>query len=150
MINGSEVAFFHSKPVLRDAPINPDWILDGKPNARNRVLANSSDGSARIIVWECTAGKFNWFYAIDETLVIQEGSAIIFEGTLPPRTIKAGDVVFFPKGAHVVWHVENYVYKVAFCHEILPHFLNTPAKVMRKIYRKLGGSGARTSLMQSR
>ncbi len=130
-----EVAFFSSSPTLASDPINPTWILEGAPNARVHVLAVGSDGSAWTCTWDCTAGKFNWFYSFDETVYILEGSVTLFGGTPKARTLKPGDMVHFPKGSQAHWHVETYVRKLAFCHNILPDIITKPIALAKKILR---------------
>ncbi len=57
-------------------PIKIEWILEGAPVARIEQLSTSADGTASTFYWDCTAGRFNWFYAFDETLHILEGSVL--------------------------------------------------------------------------
>ena len=71
---------------LGSSPINADWILEGNPIARNRVISRSSDSLACTIIWDCTAGKFNWVYDIDETVHILEGSVIVSDGEYRRRS----------------------------------------------------------------
>jgi len=86
---------------LTPAPIRADWILD--------------DGTASCYVWDCTAGRFNWHYDVDETIYIVEGSITLKDhrqGTT--HTLNGGDTVFFPAGSSAEWTVGQYVRKVAF------------------------------------
>ena len=53
---------------LNPSPIHPSWILEGNPVARNRLISSSADGTASALIWDCTAGRFNWFYDVDETV----------------------------------------------------------------------------------
>src|SRR5260370_37642861 len=101
-------------------PINPAWILEGEPVARNVILSRSADMTACTIFWDCTAGKFNWTYAFDETVHILEGSVTVSSENSSPRRLEPGDVAFFPVGTVAHWHVETYVPKVAFCRRVLP------------------------------
>ena len=105
---------------LKVSPINPAWILEGEPVARNAILSRSADMTACTIFWDCTAGKFNWTYEFDETVHILEGSVIVSSENSPPKRLEAGDTAFFPVGTVAHWHVENYVRKVAFCRRVLP------------------------------
>jgi len=43
---------------LAPNPINPDWIIEGKPVARARRLAQSADGTSSVMAWSCTPGQF--------------------------------------------------------------------------------------------
>ena len=65
---------------LAPAPINPDWILEGRPQARYAPLSRLTDGRTWVDLWDCTAGRFHWYYACDETAHILEGEAVITDG----------------------------------------------------------------------
>ncbi len=105
---------------LKPAPIQPDWILEGNPVARNAQLARSADRSSCTLIWDCTPGKFVWHYDIDETIHVLEGSIVLDDGVAPARRLGPGDVVFFPAGAVVNWTVETHVRKLAFFRRQLP------------------------------
>ncbi len=62
---------------IERSPIAPSWILAGAPQARCAELSRSRDGSAVTLLWDCTAGEFEWTYLDDETVHILEGEAII-------------------------------------------------------------------------
>jgi uncharacterized cupin superfamily protein len=99
---------------LEPAPIEPSWIVEGTPLANSAELSSSEDGRATTILWECTAGRFNWAYDYDETAYIIAGSVIIQSETMKPTRFSHGDVVFFRRGARATWHVEDYIRKLAF------------------------------------
>ena len=143
------ISSFSTNVTLASSPINPDWILEGSPIARNRVLSRSSDSLACTIVWDCTAGTFNWFYDIDETVHVIEGSVTVSDGVNPPKTLKPGDVAFFPAGTKAHWHVENYVRKVAFCQRPLPRIALGPIQMLRKLRAFVRGNSAGPSLMDA-
>ena len=67
----------HEAHGLAPAPIPRAWILEGDPVAREKRLALSTDRLASAFMWDCTAGRFNWFYHEDEVVHVLEGSAII-------------------------------------------------------------------------
>ena len=113
---------------LEPAPIHPDWIHEGDPLARNRILSKSRDGAALTLLWECTCGVFTWRYDCDETIHVIEGEARLFDG-VKVRSISAGDVVFFPAGARVTWRVDRYIRKVAFFREVLPAAAVVPMRL---------------------
>jgi uncharacterized protein len=100
---------------LSPSPIAPDWILEGNPVARSRLLSKSTDGQAETLMWDCTAGRFTWHYGIDETVYVVEGSVLVTFSNGDTRRLKAGDSAFFPSGSHALWRVERYVRKIAFC-----------------------------------
>ena len=129
-----------TKIPLDPAPINADWILEGSPQARNRVVFKSDDGTAWTMIWDCTAGRFNWFYDCDETVHILEGSVSLTTaaGTV---LVEAGNTIFFPAGSWATWHVSSYVRKVAF----LRHTLPRPAGSMLRAWKRI----AERRLLQS-
>jgi uncharacterized cupin superfamily protein len=110
----------HCNVDLKPSPIEPSWIIEGNPEARCHKLSASADGAAATLIWACGEGKFNWYYDFDETIIILEGSVVLESEGMPPKRYGVGDVIFFRSGAHVKWHVEGYVKKVAFCRQTNP------------------------------
>ncbi|GJE56803.1 hypothetical protein EKPJFOCH_3311 [Methylobacterium thuringiense] len=127
---------------LRAAPIEPSWIRKGNPLARNATLSRSADGLASTLVWDCTAGEFQWIYEIDETIYFLEGSATISDGHNPPKTFGPGDVLFLPRGAVCHWHVESYVKKVAFCRRTLPKTVGLGMRAFARLVRMVKGGSS--------
>jgi uncharacterized cupin superfamily protein len=120
---------------LRAAPINRNWILEGSPTAQNCELSRSKDGCACTLIWECTPGKFEWHYGVDETIHILRGCVVLDDGNRPPRRLGQGDVVFFPAGAVVTWTVEERVRKLAFFRRALPMPISFLARAISKTRR---------------
>ena len=118
-------------------PVNPAWVLEGTPVARIEHLSTSADGTASTYFWDCTAGRFNWFYTFDETLHILEGSVTLKFPDGRSRRVAAGDVVFFPVGSSAEWTVDAYIRKLAFCRTALPGFLVSARDAVRRV-RRLG------------
>jgi uncharacterized cupin superfamily protein len=131
-VPATPIMISHTAVELKSSPINPDWIVEGNPVARNSELSRSRDGTACTLVWDCTPGKFVWHYNIDETIHILEGSIVLDDGSAPPRRLGVGDVVFFPAGAKVHWHVETHVRKLAFFRRQMPK----PIEIMTRAARK--------------
>jgi uncharacterized cupin superfamily protein len=127
--------------ALEAAPIRPEWVIEGEPQARSRELSRSADGAAITAVWDCTAGAFNWHFAGDETVHILEGEVVVDDGW-GPRTLSAGDVAFFPAGTWARWEVAIYVKKLAFCRDPLPRPLLAVIKAVRKLKGLLGRRAA--------
>jgi uncharacterized cupin superfamily protein len=128
---------------LTPRPIEPSWIIEGKPDAQWCVLSKSADGLASTMVWECSEGKFNWYYDFDETILILEGSIVLENDTMSPTRYGPGDVIFFKDGAHARWHVEGRVKKLAFCRKTQPVLLGFALRVFSRIKRTLLPSGKR-------
>ena|SRR5258708_3530393 len=101
---------------LDSAPFPQGWVLDGRPQAYNKQIARSRDGSLRVIVWACTVGRFRWHYAENETLHILSGEVFIVDHTGAERRLGPGDTAFFPAGCASIWRVTQNVRKVAVCH----------------------------------
>ncbi len=120
-------------------PIQSDWILEGNPVARVELLSTSADGTASTYFWDCTAGRFNWYYSFDETLYVLEGAVTLKypEGTV--RRVIAGDTIFFPAGSRAEWTVDGYIRKLAFCRTPLPRPLVFARSIARRIKRLARG-----------
>src|SRR5882672_6679739 len=123
------------------APIRPSWILAGAPVARVALLSSSADGTASTYYWDCTAGRFNWYYSFDETLHILEGSVMLKAPSGNSRLVVAGDTIFFPAGSQAEWTVESYIRKLAFCRTPLPSYIVSARNAARRIKRLMNGRG---------
>ena len=144
------IKFGSIKADLQLCPIEPSWVLEGKPISRNFTLSSSPDGTSSTVLWDCTAGKFNWYYQFDESVHVLEGSVVIEDEAGVVHKVSAGDTIFFPLGAHAVWTVETYVRKLAFCRNPLPAPIHFANRVYRKLKRTFGvGSGASGALLGS-
>ena len=136
---------------LTPRPIEPSWIIEGNPDATWCVLSKSADGLASTMVWHCTAGKFNWYYDFDETILILEGGIVLESDTLPPTRYGPGDVIFFKDGAHARWHIESHVKKLAFCRKTNPALIGLMVRVINKLKRMFLAPAERpASLMGAR
>lgn len=120
---------------LSPAPINPDWVLEGDPQARAVQLAQGDDRNASMSVWDCTAGRFDWYFGCDEAVYILEGSVTVTGQDGETRVLSAGDTAYFPAFSWFEWHVPDYVRKVAFCHDVLPPLARLPVKVLVRLSR---------------
>lgn len=129
----AKIVFGAGTVQLDHSAINPEWILEGNPVSRNKLLSTSADGTAKTLFWDCTAGRFNWFYDIDETACVLEGSVTIKDQEGSVRRLVAGDWIYFPKGSHAEWTVDEYVRKVAFCRSPLAKSF----QFVRRVYRGL-------------
>ncbi len=120
---------------LDSAPIRADWVIEGRPVARNAVLARSADRVT--LLWDCTAGAFHWVYDQDETIHIIEGGVTL---TLPDGRVEvlgAGDVVFFPAGSCATWKVDAYVRKLAVFRESMPEPMALLVRLRGKLRQRL-------------
>ena len=129
---------------LKAAPIVRDWILDGSPETRNNLIAKSVDKNSYTVVWDCTAGRFNWHYSTDETLVVISGEAFITDQNGGECQIGSGDVVFFPAGTSAIWRVPTYIRKVAFLRQTMPRPVGYGVRawnLLNRILRRTKDSG---------
>jgi uncharacterized protein len=120
-------------------PIQAAWILDGSPVARAELLSSSADGTASTYFWDCTAGRFNWFYSFDETFHILEGDVTLKYPSGVSRHVGTGDTVFFPAGSSAEWTVDHYVRKLAFCRTPLPSYLTFARDLGDRLERAVRG-----------
>src|SRR6476661_4818408 len=118
-------------------PIEPSWIIEGNPVSRSKILSTSADGTSSTIIWSCTEGRFNWYYDVDETIMILEGSIVLESDGMPLKRYGVGDVIFFRNGAHAKWHVEGHVKKVAFFRQTNPLGLGLVVRAVNKLKRML-------------
>ncbi|GLR92278.1 cupin domain-containing protein [Bradyrhizobium iriomotense] len=133
----------HCNVDLKPSPIEPSWIIEGNPEARSHLLSTSACGTATTLIWSCTEGKFNWYYDLDETIMVLEGSMVIESDGLPSKRYGVGDVVFFREGAHAKWHIEKYVKKVAFLRQTNPVGLGYAIRAINKLKRVSSVFGGR-------
>ncbi len=136
----------HDAHGLVPAPIPQSWILEGNPVARNKLLAGSSDQLASTYMWDCTAGRFNWFYDRDEVIHVLEGSVVIEDAAGVRRRLQAGETYLFPAGSRYHWTVTGYIRKIAFLHSPLSREMQVVRGILRRLTvpfrRKAAGSAA--------
>ena len=131
---------------LTPSLIESSSIIEGNPIAQASVLSKSRDGQAWTVVWQCSEGKFNWNYNVDETFLILDGSIILENATMPPTRYGPGDVIYFKKGAQAKWHVERNVRKLAFCRKTQPLLLGYALRAFSKIKRFLTAESKRSAI----
>jgi uncharacterized cupin superfamily protein len=127
------ILFAGDSTDLSPHPIAKDWILEGNPVARNKLLWLSQDKTTATWIWDCTAGRFNWFYDIDETVHVIEGSVTVRDHHGGTRTLMSGDIAFFPLGSSAEWTVDKYVRKFA----VLRQPPSPPAMLVQRVLDKI-------------
>lgn len=105
---------------MQPAPINPEWIISGNPQARMADHSRSGDRAAYTALWDCTSGTFRWFFGWDETVHILQGEVHVTAEDGSVHHLRAGDVAYFKAGTWATWRVDNYVRKVAFLRRPFP------------------------------
>jgi uncharacterized protein len=132
--------------ALERAPIEPDWIIEGNPEARAKELARSNDGTSVVVAWSCTAGRFHWHYSVDETVHVISGEVFITNDDGIERRLGPGEMAFFPAGSSSVWRVPQSVRKLAVCRHALPQPLGLALRVWRKLIAIITGQAGSLQL----
>ncbi|MFM2418703.1 MAG: hypothetical protein RL385_3426 [Pseudomonadota bacterium] len=110
--------------LLEPAPIPADWVREGEPCASSRFLTRSPDGGLATGIWECTPGRFRWFFGVDEVVVILFGSGIARVGDVV-HELKPGVTVYFPVGTESEWTIHQKLRK---------HFIHRdPSPIVSKL-----------------
>jgi uncharacterized protein len=120
---------------LQATPIPPQWVRVGEPVATSTVLWRSDDGACATILWECTAGVFDWHYDTEETVHIVGGAVEVMRDDGSTLSLKSGDTAIFRKGAHAVWTVHESVRKVAIFRNDMPAAIALGLRIVRKLSR---------------
>ncbi len=125
------------KSALEPMPIDPDWILEGAPQAMCKNLSRIGNDWTVVDHWSCTAGKFRWHYYVDETILILEGEAFIRDRNGVEYHAVPGKTLSFPDGSSADWHVPDYIRKIAFNQKSVPDYLHWFCDSINRIHRKL-------------
>lgn len=113
-----------SARVWEAAPLDPSWIIDGAPMASLSHIA--SDGVVSTGYWRCTEGRFTYHYAVDETITLIDGLALIQGFYCGP-----GSTLHFERGSTAEWHVFEPVTKM--------YVIEAKRSILNRIARKLRG-----------
>lgn len=129
---------------LAPDPMDPSWILEGNPQTRSRRLFLSPDRTISAILWDSTAGKFDWHYDFDEIIQIVDGEVELTFPSGTVTTVRPGDVVYFPGAQIVRFNVPTYVRKVALysSHASLPRRLARRVPFARRFVQKVRARSA--------
>jgi uncharacterized protein len=98
---------------LDPLPIPAVNVIEGTPIARSTGLTASDCGTVTTCIWDCTAGRFHWNFDVDEVVHILDGEVHVTEDDGTETVLRTGDVGHFPLGSHSIWHVPQYVRKLA-------------------------------------
>lgn len=91
---------------LPSAPVPADWVRTGTPQASCRQLTRSPDGGLVTGVWECTPGRFRWYFGCDEVVVVLHGRGRVRVGAVE-HALVPGTTVFFPIGTDSEWEIDE-------------------------------------------
>ena len=128
---------------LQQSPITPGWILADAPRASSRLLSQSKTGNSYVMVWECTAGRFNWQYHEDEIVVIISGEVFITVDGVE-RRLGAGETGYFPAGTACTWRIPDVVRKVAVLQKPIPRPVYLALRVWYKLKHLMFGPVSRS------
>jgi uncharacterized protein len=85
--------------------VDPQWVLDGRPNFRNIETARSPNGRFISGVWECDGpSTFQWRFFMDEVVYVLEGQVDV-EYFGQRFTLRPGMTATFLAGTQALWHV---------------------------------------------
>jgi uncharacterized cupin superfamily protein len=114
-------------------PFNPEWVIDGQPASRSKALSMSEDRISDTVLWECTAGHFNWHFERDEVIFVLSGEAFLIEPHGRELRFGAGDFGFFPAGTSCTFRVDNHFRKIA----VIRETMSRPHAYALKAWKKL-------------
>ena len=131
---------------LDPSPIHPSWILEGTPQARSTRLTRSADRTASVYAWSCTAGRFRWYYELDEFLHIVSGEVFVTNENGDVRRLGPGDLAYFPAGSTSLWYVPKEVRKFAVCRHSMPRPLGFMLRAWNRLIGLITGRSLDSSL----
>lgn len=124
---------------LKPMPITPEWVVDGTPVARGKILATSRDKTSQVFVWECTPGIFNWHFNVgEEVAYIISGEVFVSTDGRPERHLKPGDVAVFPSGSSCTWRITNPVQKIGVLRKPMPRFFGVAVRAWNRMLCNAG------------
>jgi len=135
---------------LADDPIRANWVVEGAPRARSKCLAQSADGTSRVVAWSCSAGRFNWHYAVDETVHVVSGEVFVKGEDGQVCRLGPGETAFFPAGTRAVWHVTERVRKIAVCRYSMPRPLGRLLCLWNRAVDRLTGFSRGRKMLEQR
>jgi uncharacterized cupin superfamily protein len=123
---------------LEPGTIPAEWVLNGNPETRSKILGRSRDLLAHIIVWECGAVSYRWHYNQDEAYIVLSGEGFVTDEKGAERRVSQGDVVFFPAGSNTTWRHPDHFKKIAVLKESVARPLGVVLKLWNKLLRMVG------------
>jgi hypothetical protein len=135
-----------SPETQEDLPIPAEWIIEGEPRSRVGTLSKSADNFTTTFIWSCTKGRFHWHFEADETVHIMEGEVFVTDDDGTERRLSPGSVALFRAGSHSVWHVPEFVKKIAFIYNAPPMPVSLAVRALRKIHALMAGKDKKQGL----
>jgi len=88
-----------------ESPLPPSAIRAGNPRGRGADLMQSDDRKLTCGIWTYEPGEFEWVFGGDEFLMVLEGEVTIRQDPGESHALRAGDIIFFPRGARTHWKI---------------------------------------------
>jgi uncharacterized cupin superfamily protein len=123
---------------LEQGSIPSQWLLSGEPETRSRLLGKSRDRLAYIMLWECGAVSYKWYYGQDEAYIVLSGEGFMTDEKGVERRYGPGDVAFFPAGTNATWRHPDHFRKVAVLKDSIWPPLGFALKALNKILGMIG------------
>lgn len=93
-------------------------LVSGEPRQRGRYYFNAPEIGLSTGVWDCTAFEGRMApYAVDEFMMLLEGSVTVTEATGHVTHVQAGESFLIPRGLTCAWRQDGYVRKVFVIYE---------------------------------
>jgi uncharacterized protein len=93
--------------ALEAWPLPPELLVQGHPEARGCVLAQSADGRVVRGIWACTPGIFRWDWTSEETVTVLEGRASVRMADGRVVELEPEDMAFFEAGQSSTWTIHE-------------------------------------------
>jgi len=116
-------------------PMLPWRVLSGVPTTRTWNVVRSYDLTSDVVVWECTAGRFECRYQQDEAVMIVAGEVFITDNTGEERRLGPGDLGVFPTGSSCIWRIPESVRKIAVVRETIWRPVGLGLKIWKRLLR---------------
>src|ERR1700686_4607215 len=94
---GKHRAVLQPIAVLREGSRVPDRGVGRKTH---EPAVQEIDGTSSGMAWACTGGRFDWYYALNETVPIISGEVFVTDENGKIHRLGPGDMAFFPAGSH--------------------------------------------------
>jgi uncharacterized cupin superfamily protein len=99
-------------------PIPAETVTSGSPAQRGHTCFSAHNNRITAGVWDCTAhDEAKAPYAVDEFMVLLEGSLDIENEDGSTQTFRAGEGFVIPKGAVLAWKQSEYLRKFWVIHD---------------------------------
>lgn len=122
-----------SSVALEKGSIPSQWLLSGQPETCSKLLGKTRDQLAYVMLWECGAVSYKWYYSKDEAYIVLSGEGFMTDEKGVERRYGPGDVAFFPAGTRATWRHPNHFRKVA----VLKDPVSRPLALGFKAWHKL-------------